>query len=89
MKNLLNRVSKFTLAIMFFMMSAVIMAADGDTEKPSILHGILPVVVAILAGVYEVIVRVIPSVGNYSWIAKILDILVWISDFLNRKSKKK
>jgi hypothetical protein len=45
-------------------------------------------IVAILAGIYEVIVRLIPTIANYSFIGKIIDILKWISDFLNRKKKK-
>lgn len=44
-------------------------------------------VVAILAGLYEVIIRLIPTVGNYSIIGKIIEILKWVSDFLNRKKK--
>lgn len=44
-------------------------------------------IVAIIAGLYEVVVRIIPTVQNYSWIAKIIDILLWISNFLNRKKK--
>lgn len=44
--------------------------------------------IALLAGLYEVIARLIPTIGNYSWIAKIIDILKWISDFLNRRKKK-
>jgi hypothetical protein len=45
-------------------------------------------VVAIVAAIYEAIVRIIPTIGNYSAIAKIIEILVWISNFLNRKKKK-
>jgi hypothetical protein len=43
--------------------------------------------IVLLAGIYEVVVRVIPTIANYSWIAKIIDILKWLSDFLNRKKK--
>lgn len=43
------------------------------------------IAVALIAGIYEVIIRLIPTVGNYSFIGKIIDILKWISDFLNRK----
>lgn len=43
--------------------------------------------IALLAGLYEVVVRIIPTIANYSWIAKIIDILKWVSDFLNRKKK--
>ena len=45
-------------------------------------------VVALLAGVYEVVSRIIPTVKNYSFIAKVIEILLWVSNFLNRKKKK-
>ncbi len=54
----------------------------------NVLQIIVTIVIPILAGLYEVIVRVIPSVGNYSFIQKIIEILLWLSEFLNRKKKK-
>ena len=45
-------------------------------------------VVALLAGVYEVVSRIIPTVKNYSFIEKVIEILLWVSNFLNRKKKK-
>ncbi|OGN89036.1 MAG: hypothetical protein A2Z74_07490 [Chloroflexi bacterium RBG_13_46_9] len=45
------------------------------------------VIIALLAGIYEVVIRAIPTVGNYSFIGKIIDILKWLSEFLNRKKK--
>ena len=47
------------------------------------------VVVLLLAGIYEVVARIIPTIGNYSWLAKLIDILKLISDFLNKRKKKK
>jgi hypothetical protein len=44
-------------------------------------------VVAIVAGCYEVIARVIPTVGNWSLTGKIIEALHWLSDFLNRTKK--
>ena len=41
--------------------------------------------VALLTGIYEVVIRVIPTVANYSIIGKIIDGLKWLSEFLNRK----
>jgi hypothetical protein len=57
-------------------------------EGLTIWQIILTVVIPIIAGLYEVIVRIIPSVGNYSFIQKIIEILLWLSEFLNRKKKK-
>jgi hypothetical protein len=37
-----------------------------------------------LLAIYEIIVRIIPSVGNYSIIAFIIKILKWLSDATNR-----
>jgi hypothetical protein len=45
----------------------------------------LKIIVALLVGIYEVVIRVIPTVANYSLIGKIIDILKWLSEFLNRK----
>jgi len=45
-------------------------------------------IVALIAGLYEVIIRLIPTVANYSAIHKIIEILVWLSNFLNRKKKR-
>lgn len=39
--------------------------------------------VALLVGLYEVIVRLIPTVGNYSLLKIIIDLLKWLSDHLN------
>lgn len=44
-------------------------------------------IVAIIVGVYEVLVRVIPTVGNISILAKIIALLKWLSDSLNRTKK--
>lgn len=46
-------------------------------------------IVLLLAGIYEAVVRVIPTVSNYSFIGKIIEILLWVSNFLNIKKKKK
>ncbi len=48
------------------------------------------IIVALLAGIYEAVVRIIPTVKNYSFIGKIIEILLWVSNFLSvKKSKKK
>ena len=44
--------------------------------------------IAIIIGIYEVIARLIPTVGNISLIAKIIALLKWLSDNLNRTKKK-
>ena len=42
-------------------------------------------VIAFVVGVYEVIVRLVPTVGQFGILGKIIEILNWLSNFLNRK----
>lgn len=44
-------------------------------------------IVAIIIGVYEVIARLIPTVGDWSILSKIIALLRWISDGLNNRKK--
>lgn len=69
---------------MLTMISVAIFAQGGDAGTFKITW---QMVVAIVAGCYEVIARVIPTVGNWSLTGKIIEALKWLSDFLNRKSK--
>jgi hypothetical protein len=48
-------------------------------------HISVSVIVALLVGIYEVVVRVLPTVANYSLLGKVIDLLKWLSEFLNRK----
>jgi uncharacterized secreted protein with C-terminal beta-propeller domain len=50
------------------------------------LH-IAGLIVSVIAGVYEVVVRVIPTVGNYSFLGKIINALKVLSDYLNITKK--
>lgn len=43
------------------------------------------VAVGALLGVYEVVVRAYPTVKNYSLVGKIINVLQFVSDFLNVK----
>jgi hypothetical protein len=65
----------------------ILLCSFQDVE-PTKLKITWQLIVAFIAGFYEVVVRLIPTVANFSWIGKIIDILKWISDFLNRKKKK-
>jgi len=44
-------------------------------------------VIAIIIGVYEVIARIIPTVGDITILGKIIMFLKWISDNLNNFKK--
>lgn len=53
-------------------------AGSGD---PSIWSFVLALVLAL----YEIIIRLVPTVGNYSFVHTIIRFLKWISDNLNNK----
>jgi hypothetical protein len=72
--------------IIFFFLSSF--SQVEPTTPVNVWHIVWAVVVPIIVGLYEVIVRIIPTVGNYSFIGKIIEILKWLSDFLNNKKKK-
>lgn len=46
------------------------------------------VVIGIIVGIYEVFIRLIPTVGNHSLLKIIIDLLKWFSDNLNITKKK-
>lgn len=72
--------------VMLVVASLAIFAQTGEGAEPFKITW--QMVVAIVAGVYEVIARVVPTVGNWSITGKIIEALKWLSDFLNRKSEK-
>jgi hypothetical protein len=43
--------------------------------------------IAVVVGIYEVVVRIIPTVGDITILGKIIAFLKWISDNLNRRKK--
>lgn len=47
----------------------------------------LPIILALIVGIWEVVIRIIPTLGQWGFIGKIIEILAWISNFLNRKKK--
>jgi hypothetical protein len=50
--------------------------AQIEPAPVNLWHLVWTIVVPVIAGLYEVIVRVIPSVKNYSFIGKIIEILL-------------
>lgn len=47
----------------------------------------LPLILAILAGCYEVVSRLIPTSKVWTIIGKVLEVLTWLSNLLDRKKK--
>ena len=72
------------ILILFFLFMVLTSFSQVESEPLKITWQLI---IALIAGLYELIVRLIPTVANYSLIAKIINILVWVSDFLNRKKK--
>lgn len=68
----------------FFLLAAVLFCSFSDPEG-STVKITLPLVLAFIAGIYEVVIRLVPTVGQWGFLGKLIDILKWISDFLNRK----
>jgi hypothetical protein len=46
-----------------------------------------PIILAIIAGCYEVISRIIPTTKTWSILGKIIEVLIWLSNLLDRKKK--
>jgi len=44
-----------------------------------------PVILAAVFAVYEVVVRLVPTVKNWSILSGIISVLKWVSDTLNNK----
>jgi len=59
-------------------------AATADSDPVQIT---LTLVLAILAGCYEVISRLIPTSAGWSIIGKVLEVLTWLSKLFDRKRK--
>lgn len=47
----------------------------------------LSMVLAFIVGLYEVVIRIVPTAGQYGIIGKIIEVLAWLSNFLNVKKK--
>lgn len=69
----------FVLFLFAFLLCSF--APDGSGSSPITF----PVIMALVAGIWEVVGRIIPSVGQITVIGKVIEILSWISNFLNRK----
>jgi len=71
---------------LFLLFTVLLFSSFAPEAVPATKIGI-PLVLAILTGLWELVGRLIPSVGQITVIGKILEILSWISNFLNRKKK--
>lgn len=79
---------KTLICLLFLFFTSTLFAQTTPAEPVNLWHLIWTVIIPIIAGLYEVIVRIIPTVNNYSFIGKIIEILLWLSNFFNNKKKK-
>lgn len=69
--------------ILFLMALLLCSFTAGSASAP--INWTLPLILAILAGCYEVISRLIPTSATWSIIGKILEVVTWLSNLLDRK----
>jgi hypothetical protein len=78
---------KILLCFLFCFITSALFGQTVPAEPVNLWHIITVFVIPILAGLWEVIVRIIPTTANWSWIQKVIEILLWISTKFNRKKK--
>lgn len=81
---------KKTIAVRFTALSFLVflLLCSFQSPEPEPQKLTLTLLVAIVVGLYELFSRLIPSYKNWSLIGKIIDIIKFISDKLNKKKKK-
>jgi hypothetical protein len=67
-----------------FLFALLTACSFAPAESEPIKLGI-PLVLAILAGCYEVISRLIPTSSTWSIVGKVLEVLTWLSKMFDRK----
>ena len=76
---------RFLMLMFLALLSLPILAQVVDPPTQSWFAANWQLIIALIVGVYEAVVRLIPSVGNYSIIAKIIQLLQWLSEALDNK----
>jgi hypothetical protein len=72
---------------MIFLMLIVLLLSGFAPDQVEPFKLTLPVILAILGACYEAVSRIIPTRKVWSIIGKLLEILTWLSNLLNRKKK--
>jgi hypothetical protein len=72
-----------TLIFILFFAGCVISITVNDPVIPSDQPSLIKLIAVGILGVYEIIVRLVPSVGDYSAVSWIIRILKKVSDTLN------
>jgi hypothetical protein len=71
---------------LFFLLVALLLSSFAPVD-PVTFKLTFVTIMAIVTGVWEIVGRAIPSVGQITVIGKIIEILNWLSNFLNNKKK--
>jgi hypothetical protein len=71
----------------FFFILAFILCSSFSAIEPEGFKLTLPIILAILAGCYEVISRLIPTSKTWSIIGKLLEVITWLSSLFDRKRR--
>lgn len=66
-----------------FLIALLLFSGFAPAEPEKVVISI-PLLIAIITGVWEVIARLIPTVGHIGLIGKIIEILNVLSNFFNR-----
>jgi len=70
-----------------FLLILLLVLASFTPADPEGFNITLPFILAVLAGCYEVISRLIPTSKTWTIIGKILEVVTWLSNLLDRKKK--
>ncbi len=85
MKNIKIFIIAIITFLLFFAGCIVNINSDSTMVLPSEHPGIFKVAAGALIAIYELVVRIIPTVGDYSGISWIIKTLKKISDALNAR----
>lgn len=95
MKNLLTSIKvKFALTMLFVLLCASVFAqADSTATATNPIIDLIPktwvAALAVILGLYELAIRLYPTVKDYSIVGKIFAALKYASDELNNKKESK
>lgn len=70
-----------------FLMLIFVLCSSFAAEDPGGFELTLSLILAIAAGTYEVISRLIPTSKTWTIIGKVLEVITWLSNLLDRKKK--
>jgi len=77
--------TRLILILVLLSPSLVMFAQDPEPDPFKLTWKII---LPVLLGLYEVIVRFIPTVNDLSWLSWIIKAISFLNDFLNRKKRK-